>query len=156
MSISELGAARLAGVGLERDQGTHSSAGPAFAGCAFVVGLVTLSYRVAQWLSSASADGSIRVSSGAGMTRRQLPRPACPIAPAASGPEPASRPTSPPGSSQRCTPRKSATVSPRCAERGRARRGSRNALSSSTAELFQRPRALVWPDLGKLTCRIRI
>ena len=52
MSISELGAARLAGVGLERDQGTHSSAGPAFAGCVFVVGLVTLSYRVAQWLSS--------------------------------------------------------------------------------------------------------
>src|SRR5213593_1446106 len=29
--------------------------------------------------------------------------------------------TSPPGSSQRCTPRKSATASPRCAERGRAR-----------------------------------
>ena len=33
-----------------------------------------------------------------------------------------------PGSSRRCTSRKSATASPRCAERGRARRGSGQAI----------------------------
>ena len=62
-------------MGLERDQGTHSFAAPAFAGCAFVVGLVTLSYRVAKWLSSASADGSIRVSSGHVRSHRQQQEP---------------------------------------------------------------------------------
>ena len=43
--------------------------------CAFVVGLVTLSYRVAQWLSSASAGGSIRVSSGHVRSHRQQQKP---------------------------------------------------------------------------------
>ena len=43
--------------------------------CAFVVGLVTLSYRVAQWPSSASADGSIRVSSGHVRSHRQQQEP---------------------------------------------------------------------------------
>jgi len=36
--------------------------------------------------------------------------------------------TSPPGSSRPCTPRRFETASPRCAERGRARRGSAQAI----------------------------
>jgi predicted lactoylglutathione lyase len=39
--------------------------------------------------------------------------------------------TSPSGSSQRCKPRKSATASPRCADLGRARRGSEELSQSN-------------------------
>ena len=50
--------------GVAEEARTRGFAAPAFAGCAFVVGLVALSYGVVQGLSSDQRGGSIRVSSG--------------------------------------------------------------------------------------------
>jgi hypothetical protein len=58
---------------------TRGFATPAFTGCAFVEGLATLSYRVAQELSSDQRDGSIRLSSGNVRTRKQHARTGGPL-----------------------------------------------------------------------------
>jgi hypothetical protein len=54
--------------GVAEEARTRGFAAPAFAGCAFVVGLATLSYRVVQGLSSDQGGGSIRVSSSSGQS----------------------------------------------------------------------------------------
>jgi hypothetical protein len=54
-------------------------AAPAFAECAFVVGLAILSYRVGQGCQATSAGGSIRVSSGNVRTRKQHARSPAPL-----------------------------------------------------------------------------
>jgi hypothetical protein len=50
--------------GVAEEMRTRGFAAPAFAGCAFIEGLWLLSYGRVRSLSSTSAGGSIRVSSG--------------------------------------------------------------------------------------------